>query len=156
MNYHHHRTQPHFQNPVRTTNPCGEKADVPHFGVSSSSQDAPFETIAGPCTPLYNREKNVMEMPPECRQCIYDVMEENQGGVNRCHDICTPLICPDPWAQRDQTYVPTSQQWCGLAKCVEKVRQPQNRQRPRCGNPCQQLDRILFDGGKLTSKDYCE
>lgn len=138
--------------PIKITNPCAEKVNFPHFGAGAGP--VPFETIAGPCTPLYSREKKVSEMPSECLQCIYDDLEENQGGVNNCNDICTPLRCPDPWAQRDQTYRPTKQEWCDLAKCVEGQRKFDSAD-SRCKNPCRLLDAVLFDQGKLTSKDYC-
>lgn len=138
--------------PVRITNPCGEKLNTPHFGTAG---EVPFETIAGPCTPLYRREKKVSEMPPECLQCIYDDLEQNQGGVNNCNDICFPMHCPDPWAQRSETYRPSQKEWCELAKCVEDQRQF-DQGKHRCKNPCRQVDAILFNNGQLTSKDYCD
>jgi len=141
--------------PIKITNPCAEKTNFPHFGASPSAQSVPFETIAGPCTPLYRREKKVGEMPEACLRCIYDDLEENQGGINNCNDICIPIRCPDLWAHRSETYRPSTKEWCTLAKCVEGQR-VYDQGRNRCKNPCRQLDAILFHQGQLSSKDYCE
>ena len=141
--------------PIKITNPCAEKINFPHFGASSNAGSVPFETIAGPCTPLYRRQTKVGNMPEECLQCIYDDLEENQGGLNNCNDLCIPIRCPDLWANQPETYRPTTKQWCSLAQCVEGQRKF-DQGNHRCKNPCRQLDAILFNNGQLTSKDYCE
>lgn len=138
--------------PIRITNPCGEKTNFPHFGTNAG--EVPFETIAGPCTPLYRREKKVSEMPPECLQCIYNEVEMTSGGLNNCGDLCIPLRCPDLWARQSETYRPSGKEWCELAKCVEDQRK-YDKGNEKCKNPCGELDAVLFNKGQLSSKDYC-
>lgn len=129
-----------------TKNPCAINTNANHV-------------LAGPCTPLYTRKIRVTDAPQSCVQCIYSEIEEANGGVNNCLELCIDRqekkgACRDPWANKDERYVPTRKEWCTLARCVEEQRMLDTLEH-KCKNPCRDLDRVLFNNNSLSSYDYC-